>query len=95
MGRDKSWYQSEIPAIQFHNLPASTTVIVSLGYFCILLHKIIFCRFKAMDADRAAADAFHRMVPLIYDGTTRTVSLSGWLYDMESIFQICHIEAHL
>ena len=48
-----------------------------------------------MNADRAAADAFHRMVPLIYDGTTRTVSLSGWLYDMESIFQICHIEAHL
>ncbi|GMN21983.1 hypothetical protein TIFTF001_040154 [Ficus carica] len=35
------------------------------------------------------------MQPLLFDGTRRTVSLSAWLYDMETIFHICHIEAHL
>ncbi|GMN53176.1 hypothetical protein TIFTF001_022318 [Ficus carica] len=48
-----------------------------------------------MDGDRDAAYAFYGMLPLIFDGTRRTVSLAGWLHDMESIFRICHIEAHL
>ncbi|GMN20683.1 hypothetical protein TIFTF001_045367, partial [Ficus carica] len=48
-----------------------------------------------MDDDRDAALVFYGMQPLMFDGTQRTVSLAGWLYDMESIFGICHIEAHL
>ena len=32
---------------------------------------------------------------MIFDGTRRTVSLTAWLHDMESIFCIGHIEAHL
>ncbi|GMN53175.1 hypothetical protein TIFTF001_022312 [Ficus carica] len=50
---------------------------------------------RIMDDDRAAAYAFHGMLPLIFDKTRRTVSLAGWLQDMELIFRICHIEAHL
>ncbi|GMN60341.1 hypothetical protein TIFTF001_029433 [Ficus carica] len=50
---------------------------------------------KIMDEDRAAAYVFHGMLPLIFDGTRRTVSLAAWLHDMESIFRICHIEAYL
>lgn len=48
-----------------------------------------------MDGDRAAAHAFYEMMPLIFDGTARTVTLSAWLHDMEAIFRICHIENHL
>ncbi|GMN23229.1 hypothetical protein TIFTF001_045757 [Ficus carica] len=51
--------------------------------------------FETMDDDRDAALVFYGMQPLLFDGTQRTVSLAGWLYDMESIFGICHIEAHL
>ncbi|GMN60605.1 hypothetical protein TIFTF001_029693 [Ficus carica] len=50
---------------------------------------------KIMDEDHTAAYAFHGMLPLIFDGTRRTVSLAAWLHDMESIFRICHIAAHL
>ncbi|GMN60508.1 hypothetical protein TIFTF001_029595 [Ficus carica] len=35
------------------------------------------------------------MQPLLFDGILRTVSLSVWLYDLETIFHRCHIEAHL
>ncbi|GMN25201.1 hypothetical protein TIFTF001_047708 [Ficus carica] len=52
-------------------------------------------QFETMDDDRDAALVFYGMQPLLFDGTQRTVSLAGWLYDMESIFRICHIEAHL
>ncbi|GMN66027.1 hypothetical protein TIFTF001_035091 [Ficus carica] len=48
-----------------------------------------------MDEDRDAAFAFYGMQPLIFDGTRQTVSLAGWLYDMEMIFRTCHIEARL
>ncbi|GMN62451.1 hypothetical protein TIFTF001_031535 [Ficus carica] len=48
-----------------------------------------------MDEDRAAAYAFHGMLPLIFEGTRRNVSLAAWLHDMESMFRICHIAAHL
>ncbi|GMN63109.1 hypothetical protein TIFTF001_032195 [Ficus carica] len=48
-----------------------------------------------MDEDRDAALVFYGMQPLLFDGTRRTVSLAGWLYDMESIFRICHIETRL
>ncbi|GMN69113.1 hypothetical protein TIFTF001_038162 [Ficus carica] len=47
-----------------------------------------------MDEDRDAA-LVYGMQPLIFDRTHRTASLAGWLYDMETIFQICHIEARL
>ncbi|GMN24309.1 hypothetical protein TIFTF001_051364 [Ficus carica] len=48
-----------------------------------------------MDDDRDAALVFYGMQPLLFDGTRRTVSLTGWLYDMESIFRISHMEARL
>ncbi|GMN67639.1 hypothetical protein TIFTF001_036700 [Ficus carica] len=35
------------------------------------------------------------MEPLTYDGTRRTMTLAEWLHDMETIFRVCHIEAHL
>ncbi|GMN72666.1 hypothetical protein TIFTF001_054769 [Ficus carica] len=50
---------------------------------------------RRMDKDRDAALLFYGMQPLIFDGTRRTVSLAGWLYDMEMIFRMCHIEARL
>ncbi|GMN24833.1 hypothetical protein TIFTF001_045891 [Ficus carica] len=72
------------PAFQFHSLPASATVIVNS-----------FIGIRVMDEDRDAALAFFELRPLLFDGTQRTVSLAGWLFDMETIFRICHIEAHL
>ncbi|GMN59402.1 hypothetical protein TIFTF001_028498 [Ficus carica] len=50
---------------------------------------------RRVEEDRYAAYAFNGMQPLLFDGTHRTASLSAWLYDMETIFHICHIEAHL
>ncbi|GMN62602.1 hypothetical protein TIFTF001_031683 [Ficus carica] len=39
---------------------------------------------RLMDEDRDAALVFYGMQPLIFDGTRQTVSLPGWLYDMET-----------
>ncbi|GMN64532.1 hypothetical protein TIFTF001_033598 [Ficus carica] len=48
-----------------------------------------------VDADRDAVTSFYESHPLIFDGTRRTVSVAAWLYDMELIFCICHIEDRL
>ncbi|GMN65005.1 hypothetical protein TIFTF001_034084 [Ficus carica] len=80
-GALQSWYQSGFPAFQFHNLPTRATVI-SMDP-------------RRVDDDRDAAYTFYGMHPLIFDGTHQTVSLAAWLYDMEMIFRVCHIEAHL
>ncbi|GMN63760.1 hypothetical protein TIFTF001_032834 [Ficus carica] len=48
-----------------------------------------------VDGDRDTAWVFHGMSPLLFNGTCRTVSLAGWLDDMETIFRVCYIEAHL
>ncbi|GMN54027.1 hypothetical protein TIFTF001_023159 [Ficus carica] len=50
---------------------------------------------RRVDDDHDAAYTFYGMQPLVFDGTRYTVSLVGWLYDMEMIFRICHIEAFL
>ena len=44
-----------------------------------------------IDDDREAALLFYKSHPLLFDGRRRTVSVAAWLYDMEPIFQICHI----
>ncbi|GMN23951.1 hypothetical protein TIFTF001_040514 [Ficus carica] len=48
-----------------------------------------------VDEDHEAALVFNGIQPLLFDGTRRTVSLAGWLYDMELIYRVCHIEARL
>ena len=48
-----------------------------------------------VDADREASVTFYRLQPMYYDGTQFTVSLMAWLHDMEALFEIGHIEAHL
>ncbi|GMN62288.1 hypothetical protein TIFTF001_031363 [Ficus carica] len=48
-----------------------------------------------VDADRDAVTSFYESHPLLFDSTRRSVSVAAWLYDMELIFHICHIEAHL
>jgi len=48
-----------------------------------------------VDADREAAVTFYRLQPLLFDGTRLTAPLAIWLHDMESVFHIDHIEAHL
>ncbi|GMN60416.1 hypothetical protein TIFTF001_029527 [Ficus carica] len=48
-----------------------------------------------VDTDRDAVTSFYESHPLLFDGTRRSVSVAAWLYDMELIFHICHIEAHL
>ncbi|GMN65602.1 hypothetical protein TIFTF001_034681 [Ficus carica] len=74
-GSLQSWYQSGFPAINFHSLPASATVI-TCGRGSI----------RCLDLSRDE--------PILIDRTRSTVSLAGWLNDMETIFRVCHIEAH-
>ncbi|GMN37719.1 hypothetical protein TIFTF001_042676 [Ficus carica] len=44
-----------------------------------------------VDADREAISSFYEAHPLSFDGTSRTISLGAWLYDMELIFRTSHI----
>jgi hypothetical protein len=48
-----------------------------------------------VEEDRRSVSAFYESRPLLFDGTPRTVALSVWLYDLEMIFHLCHVEAHL
>ncbi|GMN20507.1 hypothetical protein TIFTF001_047120 [Ficus carica] len=48
-----------------------------------------------VEEDRRSITSFYESRPPLFDGTLRTVSLSVWLYDLEMIFHLCHIEAHL
>ena len=49
---------------------------------------------RRVDEDRYDAWVFHEMSPLLFNVTRRTVSLVGWLNDMETIFPVCHIKTH-
>ncbi|GMN32031.1 hypothetical protein TIFTF001_041673 [Ficus carica] len=44
-----------------------------------------------VDADREAISSFYEAHPLSFDGTSHTISLGAWLYDMELIFHTSHI----
>ena len=60
----------------------------------------LVCRFVDMDpdhvdADREAISSFYEAHPLLFDGTSRTISLGVWLYDMELIFRTSHIPGRL
>ncbi|GMN20823.1 hypothetical protein TIFTF001_047179 [Ficus carica] len=48
-----------------------------------------------VDADREAISSFYEAHPLSFDGTSRTISLGAWLYDMELIFRTSHIPGRL
>ncbi|GMN70307.1 hypothetical protein TIFTF001_039351 [Ficus carica] len=48
---------------------------------------------RRVDENCDTALVFHGMNPLLIDGTRKTISLAGWLEDMEIIFRVCHIES--
>lgn len=48
-----------------------------------------------VDASREAISSFYEAHPLSFDGTSRTISLGAWLYDMELVFRTGHIQGHL
>ncbi|GMN23917.1 hypothetical protein TIFTF001_043735 [Ficus carica] len=48
-----------------------------------------------VDADREAISSFYEAHPLSFDGTSRTISLGAWLYDMELVFRTGHIPGRL
>ncbi|GMN26983.1 hypothetical protein TIFTF001_044062 [Ficus carica] len=48
-----------------------------------------------VDADREVISSFNEAHPLSFDGTSRTISLGAWLYDMELIFRTSHIPGRL
>ncbi|GMN22683.1 hypothetical protein TIFTF001_047472 [Ficus carica] len=48
-----------------------------------------------VDVDREAISSFYEAHPLSFDGTSRTISLGAWLYDMELIFRTSHIPGRL
>ncbi|GMN64572.1 hypothetical protein TIFTF001_033646 [Ficus carica] len=50
---------------------------------------------KRIDEDRDASLAFWEMEPGTFDGTQGPAALAEWLHDMETIFILCHIGAHL
>ncbi|GMN33967.1 hypothetical protein TIFTF001_041980 [Ficus carica] len=44
-----------------------------------------------IDEDRDATTSFYEAHLLSFDGTSRTIPLGAWLYDMELIFRTSHI----
>ncbi|GMN25974.1 hypothetical protein TIFTF001_046008 [Ficus carica] len=48
-----------------------------------------------IEEDREASLAFWGMEPCIFDGNQGTAALAEWLHNMEIIFRLCHIGAHL
>ncbi|GMN28473.1 hypothetical protein TIFTF001_044239 [Ficus carica] len=48
-----------------------------------------------VDTDREAISSFYETHPLSFDGTSRTISLGAWLYDMELVFRTGHIPGRL
>ncbi|GMN28026.1 hypothetical protein TIFTF001_046196 [Ficus carica] len=48
-----------------------------------------------MEEDREASLAFWRMEPRTFDGTQGAAALAEWLHDMETIFRLCLVGAHL
>ncbi|GMN47787.1 hypothetical protein TIFTF001_016965 [Ficus carica] len=48
-----------------------------------------------IEEDREASLAFWGIEPRIFDGTHGAAALAEWLHDMEILFKLCHIEAHL
>ena len=66
----------------------------------ICIMRLCKVRYTIMDPapaeeDRREVAAFYESRPLVFDGTLRTVALSVWLYDLEMIFDLCHIGVHL
>ena len=47
------------------------------------------------DEDRDVATSFYEAHPLSFDGTSRTIPLGSWLYDIELIFHTSHIPDRL
>lgn len=48
-----------------------------------------------IDEDREASLAFWEMEPRTFNATQGAAALAEWLHDMETIFRLCHIGAHL
>ncbi|GMN70239.1 hypothetical protein TIFTF001_039283 [Ficus carica] len=73
----------------------ATRVVLAERKLTTYVYAVVYMDPRRVDEDRDVAYTFHGMQPLIFNGTRQTVSLSGWLHDMESIFRICYIEAYL
>ncbi|GMN64412.1 hypothetical protein TIFTF001_033482 [Ficus carica] len=50
---------------------------------------------RRIEEDREASLAFWEMEPRTYDGSQGAADLAEWLHDMETIFRLCHVGAHL
>ena len=48
-----------------------------------------------IEEDCEASLAFRGMKPRAFEGTQGAAALAEWLHDMETIFRLCHIGAHL
>ncbi|GMN54002.1 hypothetical protein TIFTF001_023133 [Ficus carica] len=48
-----------------------------------------------IEKDREASLAFWGMEPRIFDGTQGAAALAEWLHNMEILFRLCRIGAHL
>ncbi|GMN54147.1 hypothetical protein TIFTF001_023280 [Ficus carica] len=48
-----------------------------------------------IEEDHEASIVFWGMEPCTFDGTQGAAALAEWLHDMETIFRLCHIGAHL
>ena len=58
---------------------------------CLCYDRLVTMDSAHIDEERDAATSFYEAHPLLFDGTSRTISLGAWLYDMELIFRTSHI----
>ncbi|GMN19710.1 hypothetical protein TIFTF001_049943 [Ficus carica] len=50
---------------------------------------------RRIEEDREASLVFWEMEPRTFDVTQGAAALAEWLHDMETIFRLCHVRAHL
>ncbi|GMN74931.1 hypothetical protein TIFTF001_053274 [Ficus carica] len=82
-GSLQSWYQSGFLLYHFTiYLPSPPSLLVAMDPAHI-------------DEDRDAVTSFYEAHPLSFDGTSRTIPLGAWLYNMELIFCTSHIPDHV
>ena len=48
-----------------------------------------------IEEDHKISLAFWGMEPRLFDGTHKAAAFAEWLHDIEILFQLCHIGAHL
>ncbi|GMN51973.1 hypothetical protein TIFTF001_021110 [Ficus carica] len=88
------WFELDWTSRPNHSMAVRHVVLTERKLMSYVYAVVNIMDPRRVDEDRYAAWIFQGMSTLLFDRTRKTVSLAGWLNDMETIFRVCHIEAY-